>query len=105
MISQHGEVIFKELRKKGGALKAEDLDNNFRRFNLIDGEEYTVTRTDDGNVMNYVGIVTISEGGFDPETGEPITVVSVNYRDGGSETHYTKMTISPMGSFLGWFVR
>ena len=104
MSDRNGLILFKDLVSSGGSLKAEDLDNNFRRVNIIDGENYVIEHTDHGAVMHFPGVVTILKSGLNLATGRMVWLFQATYKNGRSEDVYTEQEISSGGSFLGWWV-
>ena len=104
MSDRNGLILFKDLVSSGVSVKAEDLDNNFRRVNIIDGKNYTIEHTDHGVVMHFPGVVTIFQDGINPDTGKMVWRIDATYKNGTSESVLTEQEISAGGNFLGWWV-
>jgi hypothetical protein len=104
MSDRNGLILFKDLVSSGGSLKAEDLDNNFRRVNIIDGENYTIEHTDHGVVMSFPGTVQIFDNGINPINNKKSWRIDASYKNGTSESVVTEEEISSGGTFIGWWV-
>jgi hypothetical protein len=99
MSDRNGLVLFKD--STDGKIKAEDLDNNFRRVNVIDGENYIIQYSANGSLLSFPYLaVKITED----QTG---TNILGAYKNGELKSVFTEnKVLGEVGSIniIGWWV-
>ena len=105
-MNKNGLVVFSELIAESSALKADDLDNNFRRISVNDSQENDVSAnvTDAGTSLEL--FYPLTTGVVAEKPGEPGSIyytVTAYFSDGsGPHTEYSHEPIPFSRGFGYW---
>jgi hypothetical protein len=103
---KNGIILFGDLLSQSSELKAEDLDNNFRRVSLDDSPERDISKsvTENGTTLKLFYPVTTGVVAEKPgEPGSLYYTVTAYFSDGsGPVTEYSNEPISFNTGFGYW---